>query len=61
MKYKFRLKKRKSCKYVIQKKNWFFYETLFATKEFNHYQECVDYIYDNYDKNYCEIKYDKEW
>ena len=61
MKYKFRLKKKRNGKFVIQKKTFLFYETLFATSEFNNTQECVEYIHKRYNKNECKIIYDKEW
>jgi len=62
MKHKFKLVKNSNGKLKIQKRNCLsIYKTLVGADYFNNSQECVDYIYKYYNKNECEIKYDKEW
>lgn len=61
MKHKFRIIKKSNGKFKIQKKNWIFYETMVSSNEYENWQKCIDFIYSNFDKSKCEVKYDSRW
>ena len=56
-----RIIRKKNIKYKIQERNFFWWDTMIGTHEFDSIKECIDFIYDKYDVEKCTIEYDKAW